>query len=86
FADVIGGRALLSRISVDAVIPFSYAVSSPSRLASADDPIGGCVITLVDDGVRGAITLCGSGQLAAKAILDELLDAPAASLRAVRST
>jgi hypothetical protein len=75
FADVIGGRALLSRISLENVaMPRMYAVSSPSRLASVDDPIGGCVISLVDDGVRGAITLSGSGALAADAILDELLE------------
>jgi hypothetical protein len=76
FADVIGGRALLSRISIDTPIPLSYAVSSPSRMASDADPIGGCVISLVDDGTRGAITLSGSGELAAEAILDELLAVP----------
>jgi hypothetical protein len=79
FADVIGGRALLSRISVDAVIPLSYAVSSPSRLASAEDPVGSCVLSLVDDGHRGAITLTGSGELAAAGILDELLAAVSAA-------
>ena len=84
FADVIGGRALLSRISVDARIPMSYAVSSPSRMASEHDPVGGCVITLVDDGERGAITLCGSGLLAAEAILDELLDPPDQVVRPAR--
>jgi hypothetical protein len=73
FADVIGGRALLSRISVDTPIPLSYAVSSPSRLASANDPLGSCVLSLVDDGERGAITLSGSGQLGSKTLLDELL-------------
>jgi len=77
FADVIGGRALLSRIAVDARIPTLCAVSSPSRLATAEDPVGGCVITIVDDGARGAITMCGSGfagtPAAADAFLDELL-------------
>lgn len=77
FAEVIGGRALLSRIAVDAPLPTLCAVSSPSRLATADDPVGGCVITIVDDGNRGAITVCGSGFAgtpeAASAFLDELL-------------
>src|SRR6185436_2441548 len=85
FAGVIGGRALLSRIAIDAAIdaaiaapvPPMCAVSSPSRLASEADPIGGCVITIVDDGRRGAITVCGSGfagtPATAAAFLDELL-------------
>jgi hypothetical protein len=77
FARVIGGRALLSRIAMDSPIPAMCAVSSPSRLASDVDPIGGCVITIVDDGSHGAITVCGSGFAgtadAAAAFLDELL-------------
>ncbi len=77
FAEVIGGRALLSRIAIDAPIPPMCAVSSPSRLASEADPAGGCVITLLDDGSHGAITVCGSGfagtAASATAFLDELL-------------
>ncbi len=75
-AEVIGGRALVSRIATDTPIPPMCAVSSPSRLATESDPIGGCVITIVDDGRRGAITVCGSGFAgtadATEAILDEL--------------
>ena len=77
FAAVIGGRALLSRIAMDTPIPLMCAVSSPSRLASDLDPIGGCVITIVDDGRHGAITVCGSGfagtPATVSAFLDELL-------------
>jgi hypothetical protein len=77
FAEVIGGRALLSRIAVDTQVPAMCAASSPSRLASELDPIGGCVITIVDDGAHGAITVCGSGfagtAAAASAFLDRLL-------------
>ncbi len=77
FAEVIGGRAMLSRITMDAPVPPMCAVSSPSRLASDHDPIGGCVITIVDDGERGVITVCGSGfagsPARASAFLDELL-------------
>ena len=77
FAKIIGGRALLSRMAIDVPIPPLCAVSSPSRLATADDPVGGCVITIVDDGARAAITACGSGfagtPAQASAILDELL-------------
>jgi hypothetical protein len=76
-AEVIGGRALLSRIAIDRPVPPMCAVSSPSRLATADDPVGGCVITIVDDGSQGAITLCGSGftgtAAQATGFLDELL-------------
>jgi len=77
FAEVIGGRALLSRIAMDVATPALCAVSSPSRLASEVDPAGGCVITIVDDGSRGAITVCGSGfagtVASATGFLDELL-------------
>ena len=77
FADVIGGRACLSRIRVDAPLPPTCAVSSPARLAAAADPLGACVITLIEDGARAAITACGSGlagtPAAAAALLDELL-------------
>jgi hypothetical protein len=76
-AEVIGGRALLSRIAIDCAAPPLCAVSSPSRLATAVDPVGGCVVTIVDDGSQGTITLCGSGitgtEVQAIAFLDELL-------------
>ena len=72
FADVIGGRALLSRIAIDVPAPPICAVSCPSRLASSTDPIGGCVITIVEGGGHGAITMCGSGLAATGALLDEL--------------
>ena len=76
-ADTIGGRALLSRIALDFVAPPLAAVSSPSRQASAHDPFGGCVITVVDDGNHGMLTLCGTGLVGdaaqATAIVDQLL-------------
>jgi hypothetical protein len=76
-AEVIGGRACLSRIFVETPTPVSCAVSMPARLATPDDPAGSCVITLVDDGARAAITLSGSGTTGtpagATAWLDELL-------------
>jgi len=76
-SDVLGGRACLSRIRIDAPLPPSCAVSSPSRDASADDPLGACVITVVDDGSRAALTVCGSGvagsHATARALLEELL-------------
>ena len=77
FAELIGGRALLSRIAMDVPIPPMCAVSSPSRLATAEDSTGGCVITILDDGTHGAITVGGSGFAgtaeAATHLLDELL-------------
>jgi len=87
FADVVGGRACLSRIRVDAPVPPSCAVSSPSRLATARDPLGACVVTVVDDGDRAAITVCGSGlagtAAGARGLLDEIL--ALASPRALRA-
>jgi hypothetical protein len=89
FAEVIGGRALLSRIAMDSPIPPMCAVSSPSRLASDTDPVGGCVITIVDDGNHGAITVGGSGFAGtahtAAAFLDELLSSVTVSEAVVRS-
>jgi hypothetical protein len=74
FAEVIGGRACLSKIRVDAALPPTCAVSSPARLATETDPTGGCVITLLDDGCRAAITACGSGLAGTPAAAAELLD------------
>jgi hypothetical protein len=52
-------------------------VSSPARLATAGDPLGGCVVTVLDDGVRAAITVCGSGiagtDRTAAALLEDLM-------------
>jgi hypothetical protein len=76
-SDVLGGRACLSRIRLDAPIPPVCAVSSPSRNASPGDPLGACVVTVIDDGTRAAITVCGSGvagtMSSARGILDEIL-------------
>jgi hypothetical protein len=87
-AALIGGRALLSRIAMDTPAPTLCAVSSPSRLATAADPIGGCVITIVDDGRHGAITVGGSGfagtSAKASAFLDELLATTAADIALAR--
>ena len=77
FATIIGGRALLSRIVMDGEMPPLCAASSPSRLATDEDPTGGCVITILDDGKRAAITVAGSGiggtPARARALLDELV-------------
>jgi hypothetical protein len=75
FAAVIGGRGCVSKITLDAPSPPSCAVSSPARLATGADALGGCVITLIDDGKRAGITLCGSGELARAEMLDEILAA-----------
>jgi hypothetical protein len=89
FAEVIGGRALLSRIVMDSPIPPMCAVSSPSRLATELDPIGGCVVTIVEGGVHGAITVCGSGFAgtadAGAALLDELVASSRLSESVARS-
>lgn len=77
FAEVIGGRACLSRIRLDVPLAPTCAVSSPARLVTPSDRLGGCVITILDDGERAAITACGSGlagsPAVAAAFIDELL-------------
>ena len=79
-ATLIGGRGCVSRIRLPAdraAIAPACAVSSPGRLPTARDPLGGCVVTIVDDGAAGAITLCGAGFAGthdrARALLAELL-------------
>jgi hypothetical protein len=72
-ADVIGGRGCVSRMQLAEPAPLLCAVSSPARLASPGDDLGGCVVTIVDDGARAAITWCGSGRAGAPHLLDELL-------------
>lgn len=78
FSEVLGGRACLSRIRIDTPLPPSCAVSSPSRHASPGDPLGASVVTVVDDGDRAAITVCGSGlassDAGARALLDEIVE------------
>lgn len=77
-AEVVGGRACLSRIRVEFPLGAACAVSSPARLASAGDPLGACVVTILDDGDHAAITVCGSGlggtHDGADALIDDLLD------------
>jgi len=77
FSELLGGRACLSRIRIDTPVPPSCAVSSPSRHATPGDPVGAAVITVVDDGDRAAITVCGSGLAGtpsgARALLDEIV-------------
>jgi hypothetical protein len=73
-SDVLGGRACVSRIRIDTPIPPSCAVSSPSRHATPADPLGACVVTIVDDGDRAAITVCGSGVAGSARAASELLD------------
>lgn len=79
FAEVIGGRACLSKISIDAPLPASCAVSMPARVVTPGDSLGGCVLTILEDAHRSAITACGSGiagtARAANELLDELLRA-----------
>lgn len=72
-ADLIGGRGCVSRIVLDVPSPLACAVSSPAQLASGADPMGGCVLTIVDDGERAAITLSGSGRCADPPLLDRVL-------------
>jgi hypothetical protein len=64
FADLLGGRGCASRIRVDDPTPPACAVSSPP---SHD----GFVATIVDDGARAALTLCGNG--ASDELLDQLV-------------
>ena len=70
-ADLIGGRGCVSRIKLDVPSPPACAASSPARLV--DDEIGGCVLTVVDDGERAAITLAGIGNAADGDLLDRVL-------------
>ena len=79
FAEVIGGRACLSKISIDAPLPASCAVSMPARVVTSGGSVGGCVLTILEGAPRSAITACGSGiagtARAANELLDEILDA-----------
>lgn len=76
-AEVVGGRGCLSKIRLDVPLAPACAVSSPARLATPTDPLGACVVTVLDDGSRAAITVCGSGLAGthadANALIDELL-------------
>lgn len=73
-AEVIGGRACLSKIAVEGALPPSCAVSSPARLATSSDLLGGCVLTICEDAEHSAITACGSGLAGTTAAANELLD------------
>jgi hypothetical protein len=73
-ASLLGGRACLSRIRVDAPMAPSCAVSAPGMHASPDDAFGGFVVTIIDDGERAAITVCGSGRVGTHAAAAEVAD------------
>ncbi|MFN0250596.1 MAG: hypothetical protein ACKV2T_27195 [Kofleriaceae bacterium] len=81
-AEVVGGRACLSKIRMDTPVPLSCAVSSPARMATKADPLGGCVLTVIEDGTRAAITACGSGLAGEADDAADLIDAVLALVRA----
>ncbi len=62
-ANLIGGRGCVSKIPGESAV----AVSSPARLATASDPLGSCVVTLLGN----ALTVTASG-LDARALLADL--------------
>lgn len=73
-ADLIGGRGCVSRIALDVRSPPACAASSPARLVDpATDPVGACVLTVVDDRERAAITLAGIGKAADAETLERVL-------------
>ena len=80
-AEVVGGRACLSKIRMETPVPLSCAVSSPARMATKSDPVGGCVVTVIDDGTRAAITACGSGLAGEADDAADLIDAVLALVR-----
>jgi hypothetical protein len=43
-------------------------------MATASDPLGACVITVIDDGERAAITACGSGLAGTAAAAEHMID------------
>jgi hypothetical protein len=61
-------------------MPAACAVSSPARLPTPNDPLGGCVVTVVDDAVRAAITVCGAGTIAGPGHAAAILDAVVAQI------
>jgi hypothetical protein len=63
-ADLLGGRGCATRIRLDEPTPPACAVSSPPSHS-------GFVVTIVGDGQRSAVTLCGSG--ASDDLLDRLI-------------
>lgn len=75
----LGGRGCLSSIRMrELAAPPLIAISSPVLLPSEVDPIGGCIVTIVDDGHHATISAAGAGLAGsdgeASALLDELLD------------
>lgn len=70
-ANVIGGRACLTKLRMDREA--GVAVSSAAQLASKHDSIGGAVITFVETGGRAIVTICGTGTAADPALLDQIL-------------
>ncbi len=76
-ARVLGGRACLSLLragpDLDGAPPL-VAVSSPAVPATASDPHGSCVLTVIDGPSGSTITLSGVGATGSTRAGDELLD------------
>jgi hypothetical protein len=73
-AEVIGGRACLSKLRLDGIAsPPAVAVSSAAQLASDRDRLGGCVLTLIETASGATVTLCGTGTSTDPALLDEIV-------------
>ena len=66
-ANLIGGRGSVSKISGTPGV----AASAPGRLATAVDPVGSCVVSLLHDADHATLTVCSSG-IDARKLLNEL--------------
>lgn len=73
-AELIGGRACLSKLRLDGIAcPPAIAVSSAAQIASERDPLGGCVLTIIESAISATVTLCGTGRASDAALLDEIV-------------
>ena len=80
-ANTLAGRACISliRIAVEdrnagpPVGPM-IAVSAPALSANRNDPSGGIVVTVIDDGEHATMTVCGSGLAGNNTDANEIID------------
>ncbi len=85
-ATALAGRACVSVIRINpadrvaSTVGPMIAVSAPALPATAADPTGGIVVTVIDDGTATTMTVCGTGIAATDTYASELIDEISARL------